>query len=357
MKLRPEHLKSHLQQGLQASYLVSGDEPLLVQEASDAIRAHAREAGFSESQRFAVDARFAWENFIQLTAQSSLFADQQLLILDMPSGKPGTMGSKTLQTYLENPDPNTCLLIITGKLSGAAAGWLKALNKHGVHLPVWPVDAKQLPGWIGNRLREKGLTANADITQLLAERVEGNLLAAAQEIEKLALLQSDKPLSEEAMLAAITDSARFNVFTLVDSALMGEQKRALRILMGLKAEGLEPILVLWALAREIRQLANISFALSQGHSAAAAMQQEKVWDSRRPLLQQALKRQPATPWPDLLRYASHIDQLVKGVVKGHVWDALSTLTLALAGVSVRQDNNPSPQPSPLEGERELFFQN
>ena len=253
MKLAPAQLNKHLQGALAPVYVVSGDDPLLCQEAADAIRNAARQQGFDERQVFSADANFDWGTLLQAGASLSLFAQRRLLELRLPSGKPGDKGAAALMEYCANPAEDTLLLVSLPKLDGSAqkTKWGKALieGAHCQFIQIWPVDVHQLPQWINQRLQQAGLSAQRDAVDLIAARVEGNLLAAAQEIEKLKLLAEGNQITVETVQAAVADSARFDVFGLVDAMLNGEAAHALRMLEGLRGEGVEPPVILWALAR------------------------------------------------------------------------------------------------------------
>ena len=243
MKLNAAQLGKHLQGSLAPVYVVSGDEPLLCQEACDAIRSATRQQGFSERQVFNADASFDWGNLLQACASMSLFADKRLLELRLPSGKPGDKGAAALLEYLKRPADDTVLLISLPKLDGSAqkTKWGKALIEGAdtQFLQIWPVDAHQLPQWIRQRLAQAGLSASAPAVEMIAVRVEGNLLAAAQEIEKLKLMAEGGQITVETVQAAVADSARFDVFGLVDAILNGEAAHALRMLEGLRGEGVD----------------------------------------------------------------------------------------------------------------------
>ena len=255
MRLYPEKLRGHLQQQLLPVYLVSGDEPLLLQECCDLIRQQARAQGCTE--REVIDAGvsgFKWQDILHSASSMSLFAERKLVELRLPSGKPGAEGSKALCEYLNMASGEDVLLIISGKIDKQSTNskWYKALDKAGVTIQVWPVDAAELPRWLQQRVRNAGMSIDADALQLLCERVEGNLLAAVQEVEKLKLLATDSRITTETVTEAVSNNARYNLFGMADSALKGDATTSLRMLHGLRAEGTEPPVVLWALAREIR---------------------------------------------------------------------------------------------------------
>ena len=337
MKLNPAQLGKHLQGALAPVYVVSGDEPLLCQEACDAIRAATRQQGFSERQVFNVDASFDWGNLLQAGASMSLFADKRLLELRLPTGKPGDKGTAALLEYLGRPPEDTLLLISLPKLDGSAqkTKWAKALidGAHSQFLQIWPIDAHQLPQWIRQRLAQAGLNASQEAVDMIAVRVEGNLLAAAQEIEKLKLLAEDGQVDAGTVQAAVADSARFDVFGLIDAALNGEAAHAQRMLEGLRGEGVEPPVILWALARETRLLATIAQQHGQGMPLEKAFSSARppVWDKRRPLVSKALQRHSAKRWAQLLLDAQRIDAQIKGQAPGDPWSALSLLTLSICG--------------------------
>ena len=337
MKLSPAQLNKHLQGQLAPVYIVSGDDPLLCQEAADAIRGAARQQGYDERQVFSADANFDWGNLLLAGASLSLFAQRRLLELRLPSGKPGDKGAAALMEYCANPAEDTLLLIILPKLDGSAqkTKWGNALNEgaHCQFIQIWPVDAQQLPQWINQRLSQAGLSAQRDAIDLIAARVEGNLLAAAQEIEKLKLLAEGNQITVETVQAAVADSARFDVFGLVDAILNGEAAHALRMLEGLRGEGVEPPVILWALARELRLLAGLAQQFSQGVPLDKAFSQARppVWDKRRPLVSKALQRLSAQRWAMLLQDAQRIDAQIKGQAEGSPWTSLARLSLLMAG--------------------------
>lgn len=333
MKLDSKQLGAHLTQGLAPVYLVSGDEPLQQMEVCDAIRAQARQQGVSEREVLHAERGFDWQQLLAAGNTLSLFAEQRLLELNIPNGKPGDAGSKALQAYVDNPPADTTLIIIMPKLEAAQqkSKWFKALDNLGVYIPVWPVEAKFLPAWIRQRMQTRGLQPDDEAVTILVERTEGNLLAASQEIEKLLLLQGPGAVNGETVEQAVANSARFDVFGLVDAALDGQQARCIRMLHGLHGEGVEPILVLWALAREIRSLAEMAALIQQGQSAERVMGQYRVWAKRKPYIQKGLQRHNLKRWQTLLRRAARIDRLIKGQETGNVWDELIELVILMAG--------------------------
>ena len=338
MKLKTEQLSSHFKQGLAPIYIVSGDETLLVQEACDVIRAQMRVNDFNSREILNVDKSFDWSQLLMLSNSLSLFAERKLIELRIPTGKPGDAGRKALAEYVANPPEDTVLLIVMGKLDKSALNtkWFKALEVAGVFIQIWPVEAKQLPGWIMQRVNKKGMKLGHDAIQVLAERVEGNLLAAMQELEKLFLLYGIENISVEQVNQAVADSARFNVFGLVDSALEGDSARTVRILNGLRSEGVEPVLILWALSREIRGLVGMADDIRSGIGMDQAMRQHGIWQKRQVLVQYGLKRFNAGQWQRLLAFTGRIDRTCKGMMAGNVWDELLQLVVLMTGKRLMQ---------------------
>ena len=335
MRLRPDQLAAHLRKALARLYLVFGEEPLQALEAADAIRAAARERGH-ERDCLTVEAGFDWNSLRQQACSPSLFAPLRLLELRMGNAKPGDAGAQALSAYAARPPEDVALLITAGKLdwNTQKSRWFAALDEAGVVVAAAPVEPQQLPGWIERRLRSRGLDPVPEAVTLLAERVEGNLLAAAQEIEKLALLADDRELTAQAVLAAVGDSARYSIYDFVDAALLGQPERVARILDGLRDEGIEPVLVNWALHQESRRLAMLAFARSRGQSLEAALAEQKVWEKRKPLLRQASQRLALTGCRRLLRACARTDRTIKGAETGSPWNALLANGLRLAGLEL-----------------------
>lgn len=336
MRLYPEKLASHLQQQLLRVYLVSGDEPLLVQECCDQIRLKAREQGCSE--REVIDggvSGFNWQDILHSASSMSLFADRKLIELRLPSGKPGAEGSSALCEYLDINSGEDVLLIVSGKIDKQSTNskWYKALDKAGVTIQVWPVDAKSLPRWLQQKVRNAGMSIDNDALQLLCDRVEGNLLAAVQELEKLKLLVVDSRITTKTVTEAVSNNARYNVFDLTDNALKGDASASLRMLHGLRGEGSEPPVVLWALAREIRTLYEAQLDCDKGQNAQQALSARRVWQNRMPFMQAALARHDTNSLSLLLEQAALVDGSIKGFADGKPWDNLERLVTRLCRVS------------------------
>lgn len=333
--IRPDELERQLARGLAPVYLIGGEEPLFVQEAQDSVRAAARKAGHSERVVLEVEPGFDWNRLNDAAANLSLFGDRRLIELRLPTGRPGTAGSKAISDYCQTPSPDSVLLILTGALDSSQrrSAWVRAVGKSGVFVYAWPLPLPQVPQWVEGRLRQQGLNATADAVELLALRSEGNLLAGAQEIEKLALLFGDKSrLDHEQVAAAVADSARYTVFDLSDAVLRGQLGRSVRIVHGLRDEGVEPVLVLWALARDLR----VTTGLAEGAPAKELFSQEKVFGrGQQAALQRLAQQAPSTTWRNLLQRAARADRVIKGVAPGRAWDELIQLTSAAARVANR----------------------
>lgn len=334
MKLRTNQIREHFAKGpLLPLYILSGDEALLMQETADLIRSEARKAGITERELFVVEAGFEWNHLLQAGNSMSLFGDRKLLEVRNEKGKFDEDARKALVTYCQNPNPDNILLLILPRLDKKTQStkWFQQLESVGALIQVWPVDAAQLPQWIARRLQDAGLEPTPDAVQLLADRVEGNLLAAAQEVEKLVLLRGKGPLDVRAIEDAVADHARYNLYDMVDEALQGNYSHAIRMLNFLRASGTEPPVLLWALSKEIRALAGMSHLIENGLAPARVLQEYKVWDSRKPILQSALQRIPARTFKHCLVEAARIDQAIKGLGPGDPWDGFSNLVLWLAG--------------------------
>lgn len=334
MRLRPEQLTTHLAGTLAPLYLVSGDEPLLAQEACDAIRAAARARGFSERTVFEVDHAFSWNALAQAAGNLSLFAERRLIELRFDSARPGEEGGDALARYAAAPPDDTLLLLRFPRLDGQAqkSKWYKAVEAGGAVLPLWPPELAELPGWVARRMTQRGLKPGAGAAAVLAERSEGNLLACAQEIEKILLLRGPGAVDADEVLQAVADSARFDVYDLVDGALSGDGARCLRVLGGLRAEGVEPPLVAWALTRAIRAHAGFAARRARGEDLGALLRFDKIWGRRQGLVERALRRHDRGAWLDLLRQAAHLDRVAKGQAPGNAWDELLQLALTIAGL-------------------------
>lgn len=336
MKLSGDNLAASLTRQLQTIYLVSGDEPLLVNEAADAIRAAARKQGFEERELHVVERGFDWQGLLADSRAMSLFAQRKIIEIRMANAAPGEQGAGAIVELAEQPSPDNLVLIIAARLDGRTQGsrWVSAVEKRGVLVQVWPIDLPRLPAWIRERLGRHKLQADAAAAALLAERVEGNLLAAHQEIEKLALLLPPGPVTAETVVDAVADSARFDVLQLGEAAMRGQTARALRILEGLRGEDVEPTLVLWAVNKDLQWIARARSLMRRGQSAESAMNALYVWRPRQAAMAQALGRMNRHTLRNLILDAERVDRSIKGVVKADPWLELERLVARLAGVKV-----------------------
>lgn len=342
MKLPAYKLNGQLQQGLAPIYWISGDEPLQHQEACDAIRARCRAAGIEEREVMAVEPGFQWQQLLDAGASLSLFASQRLLELRINGNKLGREGSEVIRQYCQrlaqHPEDGDVLLVTSGKLDASQmkSAWMKAVDQAGVTVQVWPIEAARLPRWIAERAQQAGLQLEPQAGQLLAERVEGNMLAAAQEIEKLALLTpAGERLDADTLLSRVQDASRHTVFDLADTLLQGDANKAARVLRGLRGEGIEPPILLWAITRELRQIISLVHRLDEGQPLATICQQLKIWEKRRPLYQQASQRLKLSQLHQLLAQAGRLDDTLKGGgTRQDIEEGLLSLCMGLCGISL-----------------------
>lgn len=336
MKISGDNLAANLARQLGSVYLVSGDEPLLVNEAADAIRAKARAAGFTERELHIVERGFDWQGLFAQSRAMSLFAERKIIEIRMTNPTPGEQGGGIIVELAEQPPPDTLVLVITGKLDGRtqSSKWVSAIERQGVLVQVWPIELPRLPAWIRERLSRHKLQADAAAATLLAERVEGNLLAAHQEVEKLALLLPPGPVTAETVLDAVADSARFDVLQVGEAAMRGQAARALRVLEGLRGEDFEPTLVLWAINKDLQWMARAQSLMSKGQSADSAMNAIYVWRPRQAAMKQALARLAPAALRGLILDAERADRAIKGVLRIDPWVELEGMIARLAGVKL-----------------------
>ncbi|MGE4532777.1 DNA polymerase III subunit delta [Halomonas sp.] len=337
MKVFPDKLPEALAKKLPPVVIVAGEEPLQHMEACDAVRAAARERGIEEREILPVEGNFAWGRLHEAAASLSLFASAKLIELRLSGSNLGQEGAKALKAYADGiKERDDVLLLAMGKLDfrQQKSAWFQALDKAGLFVPVWPVDLARLGFWLRDRASRHGLNLDLDAARLLGERTEGNLLAADQELQKLALLlPQGARVTPREVAGGVEDSARFDVFTLVDACLKGERSRVSRIMTGLAGEGVEPPIVLWALTRELRTLLSLHQHLDQGQSFdhACKAQKPSIFEKRRPAYQQAIARLPVKRLHKLLLFAQRLDLAIKGAAALPVQDGLHDLALTLAG--------------------------
>lgn len=338
MLINSKALGSQLKKDLAPIYLVFGQEPLLVEESVDLIRKVAIERGYGDRTRFVVEPGFDWVELAHTSQTLSLFSQQRLLEIRLPSGRPGDRGGKALLEYASSPPSDTVLLLICGAIERRArtTKWFQGLDKTGVIVEHYEVGATKLLAWVQQRLRQQALRYHSGVPELLCHYFEGNLLALAQEVSKLKLLAGEAELSVDQVQSSISDNSRYNVYVWIDACLSGRSERSLRILTGLQAEGVEPVLIVWALAREIRNMVRICRRLAAGEPNAHVFKAHRIWSSRAGLVSAALKRIPPTQWLRLLSQVALADRVLKGrrpqSQYGTIWDQLEKIGLSLCGI-------------------------
>lgn len=332
MKLSPWELPKALASGLELVYVILGAEPLTVLEAADAVRTVARRSGFDERVPLFVEPGFDWSRVAVSAASQSLFGGKRLLDLKLPNGKVDASGSRALRAYADDPPPDTLLLVTApgAERKAATTAWAKAVERAGVLVECRPMAPAQLPRWVAARLRSRGLKLPAEAPALIAEYAQGNLVAAAQAVERLALLASAGHADLATVREAVVDEARYGLFDLADTLLAGDPASAVKMLLRLRETGTEPPLVLWVLARELRVLAAWSWASEHRKRAP------QVWASRRELVARAARRLSAHDWQALLGRVAEIDRMVKGRASGDAWTELERLVLAISGAKLAE---------------------
>lgn len=338
MQIDSEQLDRQLRQGLAPLYAVHGEETLLAIEAADRIRARAREQGFGERELMIAERGFDWGRLSASAASLSLFATRRLIELQVASAAAANDGETALLAYAGAPPPDTLLLVRLPALEPRTrkSRWFTALDSAGVTVHAQAVPAARLPAWLAGRLAAQGHQAGEDALAVLAARVEGNLLAAHQEVRKLALLFEPGPLSVEQVSGAVLDVARFDVSTLREALLSGEPAQAVRVLDGLQAEGEGLPLVVWAMAEEARGILAVAEMSARGVPAARAFEELRIWRDRQTKVQRALRRLDLATLRDALAACARIDRIAKGVAQGDAWDELRALALRLAGGGARR---------------------
>jgi len=342
MNVQADQLARLLESGrpLSPVYLLSGDEPLQMMEAADAVRKAAREQGYLEREILRVEAGFDWSALGQSADEMSLFSERKVLDLRLEKQSPGARGSKALTEYVKRLPEDKILLITCQRMDGRQknSAWVKALSGAGVMVQFWDLSLAQTLGWVAKRLRQNGMQPTQEAVRLLTERVEGNLLAAAQEIDKLKLLFGEAEINEEQVLAAVSDSARFSVFDLSTAITQADSKRVQHILYHLRHEGIATPLVLWVLNDLVTQLSEASHVIRNGGSEAQAL--GKLPKPRQKILQPALRRLQNADWPEIIHKKAEVDRLIKGLSQvankgdARVWVALLELSVLLSGKQI-----------------------
>jgi DNA polymerase-3 subunit delta len=333
MQLRAEELDRHLSRSLAGLYVIHGDEPLQSLEAADAIRAAARAKGYAEREVLAVERGFDWNQLAVSGASLSLFSSKKLIELRIPGGKPGTEGAAAIVQHCSAPGPDVLTIVTLPKLDRRAqdTAWFKTLTHNGVLINTFQVERAQLPQWIAARLARQKQKAGRETLQFLADSVEGNLLAAHQEIQKLGLLFPPGELAFEPVCGAVLNVARYDAFKLNEAMLAGDKARLARMLDGLKSEGEAAPKILWVLAEEIRAVAKVQAGMAVGDDLQQLYRNNRVWGGvRQRLVTEAARRLKSAALAQALRHAARIDRTVKGLARGDVWDELLQLCLRFA---------------------------
>ncbi|MGH8595888.1 MAG: DNA polymerase III subunit delta [Gammaproteobacteria bacterium] len=334
MQVKPERVADHLARGrLSPCYLVFGPEPLQARESGDAVRAAARAAGITERVVFDATGSPDWNTLRTSTASYSLFAERRLFEIRCGAKKPDKDGGECIAELVALPDPLDIYLITAETLDrqSQASAWFKACERYGAVIPCRDLEFTAFKHWLTARARQHDLTLSLDANEFIALRAEGNLLAAAQEIDKLALLLPNSTIDLNAAIVAVADTARYDVFQCVDAALEGNALRAVRMVRGLREEGTEAIVIAWSLNRELRTLTRVAAAHAAGHAVDTALAAQNVWSSRYGVVKRALQRQPLAHLAALLEASIRLDQLIKGSGFGSVWEEIENLVIALAG--------------------------
>lgn len=340
MEISSGQLNAQLRPPNRALYWVSGDDPLLMLEAGDAIRSFLRKQGFEQRDLFHVDKNFDWNNFFQLTSSLSLFAEKRVIELRFASAKPDEEGKKALQHFIDNPSADIAVMIIGPKLDKATTStkWFGNLTANELLVKVWPLKREELPNWLNTRLRAAGISASRDAVAMLADKVEGNLLAAVQDIERIKLAYADnngtaKQLEASDIAEFVSDNSRLTSFDLIDATLLGETSRAQKILQGLRAEGVHPLPILATFTRELDSLLPMLAQKEQGQTSEVIMRNARVWSNRKTAVKSSLARLSKSEAWQLLHHARLIDGAIKGMNLANPWDELSLLSLRLSGAS------------------------
>lgn len=338
MRLAFEQLSSHLERELRPLYVLMGDEPLSLMEGTDSIRRAARRNGHDERESFTAERNFNWQQLDASSHALSLFASRRLLEIHIPSGKPGTDGGKALQALAARLPQDTITLITLPKLDKSAqnSAWFSALDKVAMVVPLYAVDLERLPRWIGQRLQAQGQQADPATLEFIANQIEGNLLAAHQEIQKLGLLYPPGQLEAEAVREAVLNVSRYDVFQLGDALLEGDAARTAKILQGLEAEGVQPLALLGVLAWLLRGVTRVKLAQERGENLTGAMQKSNIWGDRQAKVTRMLARVSLRQLNAAMLKMAEIDKICKGIAQGRLWLEISRLCIGLARARTRR---------------------
>ena len=335
MQLKNQELAAHLRSNLLCSYIFHGGEPLLIEDSVSLFRKASQQQGFDERLVFSMEAGFDWSKFSSEFDSLSLFSEKKVIELRLPTGKPGVKGAEIITDIVSQSIDDTILVIICGKLEAGTKNskWIKQVNQLGVNVEHYAIASHQLLAWINQRARQYQLTIDADASRLLAYYLEGNLLAIDQELKKFSLFSQQQTVTVEDIKKGVEDSARFNLYSFVDTALAGHLRRALRMLSSLKTEGTEPVLINWALSRETRQLVEMAADLDRGNSIKTVLKNHRVWSNRASIVEAALKRLKLSQLQQVHQRLAYLDRMIKGrastSMKTNVWTEYEQIIMCL----------------------------
>jgi len=332
MNVRPDQLSATLTEKIFPLYFVCGDEPLQQMEAGDAIRRFLRTQDYSEREVLDVDANFDWQRFTDETATMSLFAQRRILELRLPSARPGRAGGQVIKEYCQHPVEDIVVLVNAGRVDANTkkSAWFKAVEQYAMVVQCWQVKAENLPAWVKQRFIQAGMQPDAEVVAYVCQHIEGNLLAAAQEIDKLLLLIGPGKVRYGDVAEVMTRQSRYNLFELTDMMLKGDQSRVIRIVGGLKAEGTEPLLINSMLVKDIRLLAKIAEDIS---AADHLLRRSGIWASRAALFRNCLQRHSARFFQAMIKRCARIDRASKGLDQANIWDEIMAMSFRIAGRS------------------------
>lgn len=331
MQLKIEQLAASLQRGLAPVYLLGGEEPLLLQECCDQIREAARTQGFAERELLQVESGFDWSE-LQQAAAPSLFASQKIIDLRLRTGKPGREGGKALSEWADAPDPNMILMVSCEQWDAGSrkSKWASKLEKAGQRIDIWPIKAQELPGWLEQRMRQHGMQPEPDVLRILADRLEGNLLAARQEIDRLALIKGAGVVTAEDVMKVVADSSRFDAFTLAEHMLSGNLRDGLRVAAGLKRMDTPIPLLLGALLKELKTTEAFRLAMRAGEQETMVFRRLNIWYNRQNIVRAAARRLHTRKLYEAFKLLALMDRQSKGRAAGDAWQSLDSLLLRLS---------------------------
>ena len=333
MNIKPEQLQNSLSNQLASTYFAFGAEILLVEQSLSMIKGIARENGFNERFRFDIDGNFSWDSIISLISSPSLFAEKRIIECRLTTGKIGVKGSKALTEILETLPDDILLIISSGKLEMAQqkSKWFKTLEKKGIIIQHWEVQSNQLAGWITRNMSQLGLDSNIEVANAIAYCTEGNLLASMQEIQKLKIAYPDGKINLREYLNQIDQQSQYSVFGMIDSALQGDTDKVNKVFNSLVDDSTPPVILVSSLYREIKNLVNMSIELKTNQTIESILNNHRVWQKRKPLISNALKKHSYQKLQKLLLRLGRIDRSLKGMDNLDVYDELQNVVIALSG--------------------------